>query len=526
VRLKIKINTLSFYLNFLLALKNIGINKMKKLIALSLCSLLAACGGGGSESTPKVNDSVGDTSTGTVTNTDFVIGTVAPLSDARVCADVNQNSVCEESEFLGLTSTSGAFTVAGDYADTAIIIDAVPEQTLDINTGILVDGAYTMYAEAGTVNVSAVTTMSVDSGYSMQSIADMWLVDLNMVTGDYTTLLESGSPQAILVGLASDYAVKLLQEGGSLSGVPQSVSLVADYVYSTLESGVSPADISFELDSDGQMYVSVPSVDGGTGDSPFIQELSEPLLVGDWSAYYFDRVTEDDGFGRVTITEGIGDAYCSVKEYITANKPIPLDAEKECVDFLYTHNTAIAGDAQYRFAYGHKSDKGTALLFKAYKRVENDNFLPNGYMWIDNYDVKEDEGMGLRGRDWWHSIYSGFAKNSEGDYDHVVYKVDFEASLVAEYANGEVDEGRLTYVEDARMSPTITVKNQTLSYYSATAIHQIAAFRVDDYVGLGMFKRNQELSFGLFSPNGEIISSTLNAEVFDNLLINMIELEK
>lgn len=41
-----------------------------------------------------------------------------------------------------------------------------------------------------------------------------------------------------------------------------------------------------------------------------------------------------------------------------------------------------------------------------------------------------------------------------------------------------------------------------------------------------MFKRNQELSFGLFSPNGEIISSTLNAEVFDNLLINMIELEK
>ncbi|MDO6658867.1 hypothetical protein Q4550_23720, partial [Anaerobacillus sp. 1_MG-2023] len=84
---------------------------------------------------------------------------------------------------------------------------------------------------------------------------------------------------------------------------------------------VSPADISFELDSDGQMYVSVPSVDGGTGDSPFIQELSEPLLVGDWSAYYFDRVTEDDGFGRVTITEGIGDAFCSVKEYITANKP-------------------------------------------------------------------------------------------------------------------------------------------------------------------------------------------------------------
>ncbi|TMP04865.1 hypothetical protein CWC11_10850 [Pseudoalteromonas sp. S3178] len=504
---------------------------MKKLIALSLCSLLAACGGGGSESSAPVKDSVGDASTGTVTNADFVIGTVVPLNGARVCADVNQNLVCEESEFLGLTSTSGAYTVSGDYTDTAIIIDTVPEQTVDINTGSFIDDAYTLYAAAGSANVSAVTTMSVDSGYSMQSIADMWFVDLNMVSGDYTTLLESGSPQAILVGLASDYAVKLLQEGESLSGVPQSVSLVADYVYSTLESGVSPADLSFELDDNGQMYLSVPSVDDGSGNGPFIQTLSDEVLVGDWNIYSFARLEGGDHaeatYGKLTIKEGVGNAFCFVDDVISSESVIAADAEQECVDRYTSHTEMIAvGHQKYRFVYGHESDKGSALIFRAFTDIGNDKYVSNGYVWIDNYTAKANEFMGLRARDWYRSVYSGLAQNSAGDYDYAAYMVDFENKMSVEYASGEMVETRLQYLENVSLLPSFEANKDTLYFVDEYASNHISALRVDDYVALAMFKRNEALTLGLLSPNGDIISATKEGDIFNDLLINMVELKK
>lgn len=488
---------------------------MKNLIALSLCSLLAACGGGSGSETP-VPDTTGDSTTDVVTSVDFVIGTVGPLSDARVCADVNQNLTCEESEFLGLTSASGAFTVSGDYTDTTIIVDAVSEKTANVNAGNIVGHSYTMYAASGSANVSPVTTMAVDSGYTVESIADLWSVDVSVFEGDYTAL-DAGNAQGVLVGLASDYAIKLLQEGVSLSDVPYDVSLVADTVYASLESGVAASDISFELDDSGQLYVLVPSTDVEVVSGDFIQDVSPSSMKGDWNAYYFDG-TGDDVYGELTIVPEDNNAFCLKSSPIGSEQPMAADAEPECVSLGFGRNGLMLADAkdEYRLVYGHESDAGTALLFEITTKYTSFSSY-NGYMWIDNYSTAVNEGMGIRDRDWYHAIYAGLTEDSAGEFDGVTYKVDFEETIGVEYDSGEVVDARFSYIQDSMFSPVFKMNQSSLVYSDGVTYNRMGMLRVDDYLSLGLFLRDQKMSLGLVSPNAEIIESVEDLKMYNGI---------
>ncbi|WMS96192.1 hypothetical protein RB215_17475 (plasmid) [Pseudoalteromonas sp. HL-AS2] len=500
---------------------------MKKLITLSLCSLLAACGSG---SETQVPDSTGDTSTGVVTNVDFVIGTVGPLSDARVCADVNQNLVCEESEFLGLTSASGAFTVSGDYTDTAIIVDAISEKTANVNEGNIVGHSYTMYAEAGSANVSPVTTMAVDSGYSVESIADLWSVDVSVFEGDYTALDDSNA-QAVLVGLASDYAIKLLQEGVSLTDVPYDVSLAADTVYAALESGVVASEISFELDESGLLYLKVPSVEVDVVEGDFIQGTTLSSFVGDWSAYHFDRL-DGDQYGQVTIkAESSWEQFCIKNAFVDSGQPLNADVDADCYDFSVDIDGSMVLTSQdshtliYNLIYGHKSDAGTALLFKV-EKIVNGRRYGGGFMWMDDYSAAVNEGMGLRDRDWYHSIYTGLADDSAGEFDGVAYEVDFEERMSVEYDSGEAVDTRFSYVQDLAFSPVFEMNQTSLVYSDGVAYNRTGMLRVDDYIGLALFKRDQKLTLGLLSPNAEIIESVDNWKMYNGTAADLKTLVK
>lgn len=500
---------------------------MKKLITLSLCSLLAACGSG---SETQVLVSTGDTSTGVVTNVDFVIGTVGPLSDARVCADVNQNLVCEESEFLGLTSASGAFTVSGDYTDTAIIIDAVSEKTANVNEGNIVGHSYTMYAEAGSANVSPVTTMAVDSGYSVEAIADLWSVDVSVFKGDYTALDDSNA-QAVLVGLASDYAIKLLQEGVALTDVPYDVSLAADTVYAALESGVVASEISFELDESGLLYLKVPSVEVDVVEGDFIQGTTLSSFVGDWSAYHFDRL-DGDQYGQVTIkAESSWEQFCIKNAFVDSGQPLNADVDADCYDFSVDIDGSMVLTSQdshtliYNLIYGHKSDAGTALLFKV-EKIVNGRRYGGGFMWMDDYSAAVNEGMGLRDRDWYHSIYTGLADDSAGEFDGVAYEVDFEERMSVEYDSGEAVDTRFSYVQDLAFSPVFEMNQTSLVYSDGVAYNRTGMLRVDDYIGLALFKRDQKLTLGLLSPNAEIIESVDNWKMYNGTAADLKTLVK
>ncbi|MDN3381560.1 hypothetical protein QL995_02545 [Pseudoalteromonas sp. APC 3358] len=500
---------------------------MKKLITLSLCSLLAACGSGSETQVPV---STGDTSTGVVTNVDFVIGTVGPLSDARVCADVNQNLVCEESEFLGLTSASGAFTVSGDYTDTAIIVDAVSEKTANVNEGNIVGHSYTMYAEAGSANVSPVTTMAVDSGYSVESIADLWSVDVSVFKGDYTALDDSNA-QAVLVGLASDYAIKLLQEGVSLTDVPYDVSLAADTVYAALESGVVASEISFELDESGLLYLKVPSVEVDVVERDFIQGTTLSSFVGDWSAYHFDRL-DGDQYGQVTIkAESSWEQFCIKNAFVDSGQPLNADVDADCYNFNVDLDGSMVLTSQdshtliYNLIYGHKSDAGTALLFKV-EKIVNGRRYGGGFMWMDDYSAAVNEGMGLRDRDWYHSIYTGLADDSAGEFDGVAYEVDFEERMSVEYDSGEAVDTRFSYVQDLAFSPVFEMNQTSLVYSDGVAYNRTGMLRVDDYIGLALFKRDQKLTLGLLSPNAEIIESVDNWKMYNGTAADLKTLVK
>ena len=500
---------------------------MKKIITISLCSLLAACGSGSETPVP---DTTGDSTTDVVTSTDFVIGTVGPLSDARVCADVNQNLTCEESEFLGLTSASGAFTVSGDYTDTTIIVDAVSEKTANVNAGNIVGHSYTMYAEAGSANVSPVTTMAVDSGYSVESIADLWSVDVSVFEGDYTAL-DAGNAQGVLVGLASDYAIKLLQEGVSLSDVPYDVSLVADTVYASLESGVVASEISFELDENGLLYLKVPSVEVDVVEGDFIQDTTLSSFVGDWSAYHFDRL-DGDQYGQVTIkAENSWEQFCIKNAYVDSGQPLNADVDAECYNFTVARDGLMAISNQdnysltYSLVYGHKSDAGTALLFQVMKSV-NDRQYVGGFMWMDNYSAAVNGGMGLRDRDWYHAIYTGLADDSAGEFDGVAFEVDFEERVSVEYDSGEAVNTRFSYVQDIAFSPAFEMNQTSLVYSDGVSYNRTGMLRVDDYISLGLFKRDEKLTLGLLSPNAEIIESVENWKMYNGVAADLKNLVK
>ena len=218
---------------------------------------------------------------------------------------------------------------------------------------------------------------------------------------------------------------------------------------------------------------------------------------------------------------------CFVDDVISSESVIAADAEQECVDRLTSHTEMIAvGHQKYRFVYGHESDKGSALVFRAFTDIGNDKYVSNGYVWIDNYTAKANEFMGLRARDWYRSVYSGLAQNSAGDYDYAAYMVDFENKISVEYASGEMVETRLQYLENVSLLPSFEANNDTLYFVDEYASTHISALRVDDYVALAMFKRNEALTLGLLSPNGDIISATKEGDIFNDLLINMVELKK
>lgn len=491
---------------------------MKKLLTLSLCSLLAACGSG-SENTDSNN--AGDTSGGNAVTpvSDFVIGTVRPLDDAQVCADKNKNYRCDDSEVLGLTNLNGKFTVPGGYADTPLVVEVIENQTVDIKTGFAISKSYTMYADAGVKNVSPISTMSIDSGYTMTAIADMWGIDFGILSGNYTVDLEPYNAQAVLVDIAAKYSTMLLQNNISLMHVPNDVSLVVDYVFTALESGVEPSQISFELDENGAMYVSVPEVGAGTDEDfvvgEFIDSLSLGLLDGQWNAYSFgSKITAQvDAYGSLTIDASSATPFCLTENAIEATEPLVVPAEPECKtmtlgDFGLMH---VDFNTQYSLLYGHTTDAGTALLFRVGKSHE-DNL--HGFMWIDNYATDLEQGMGLRGRDWYRAQYSALTNNSADQFDTAIFSVDFNEEVSVEYASGEVIEARFDYIEGSEFTRVFKMNQSSVVFAGQNHYHRLAAFRLNDYLGLSMHKRDEKLSLGLISRNPAIIESINESKMF------------
>ncbi len=128
-------------------------NRTPLFVLSALCvSVLAACGGGGD----------GGSSTSSLT------GTVADgyLEGAKVCLDINSNTVCDTGEPSGTSGANGAYTISGitggDETRYPIVVE-VPATARDSDdpAGVTVGQAYVLTAPAGKGSfISPLTTLA------------------------------------------------------------------------------------------------------------------------------------------------------------------------------------------------------------------------------------------------------------------------------------------------------------------------------------------------------------------------------
>lgn len=120
-------------------------NKLTLIATLIVAGFLTSCGGGGGSTTPNATIS-GQAADGY-------------LQNAKVCADVNGDSVCNDSEPQQReTGADGSFTLPATAANYPIIVEVVPT-TIDSDTGLEVSSTYTLSAPKGKTFISPITTM-------------------------------------------------------------------------------------------------------------------------------------------------------------------------------------------------------------------------------------------------------------------------------------------------------------------------------------------------------------------------------
>ncbi|MFA6015216.1 MAG: MbnP family copper-binding protein [Gallionellaceae bacterium] len=117
-----------------------------------------------------------NTTTNPPTTTTSLSGAVADgyLSGAKVCLDLNINSVCDAGEPSDITGNTGAYSITGIAATINAasypIIAEVPATAVDADTNAAVGTAFTLTSPAGTSFVSPLTTLvheKIMAGYTI-----------------------------------------------------------------------------------------------------------------------------------------------------------------------------------------------------------------------------------------------------------------------------------------------------------------------------------------------------------------------
>ncbi|WP_323750990.1 hypothetical protein [Marinobacter sp.] len=149
-------------------------------LAIAATISLTACGGGASSGSPSAADNNTDSN-----QTTTVSGRAADgyLAQARVFIDLNGNGALDSDEPRTDTDGSGFFTLETPSVDAALIVEAIQNLTVDLDTNQPVPNAFTLRAPIVADNaeqfVSPITTMvlnEMDDGQSLeqakQTVAD------------------------------------------------------------------------------------------------------------------------------------------------------------------------------------------------------------------------------------------------------------------------------------------------------------------------------------------------------------------
>jgi|GEM_PF-3896525 len=254
--------------------------KLQRMMAVLSLTALAGCGGGGGGSSAPVPQPV----SGKVVD--------GYISGAKVCLDVNQDKVCQDSEPHATTNLDGSYTIPNvlpsDLAKYPILVE-VPATAVDSDKpGVQVGQPYTMSAPAGSPAVVSPLTTLVQSqievsGQSVGDAVKAIQAQLGLTTlspmDDYKA--SNGSQATIAAQVAKVVATSIAQSTANIQGAVgsgasveqvvklsvqqalQSLPTVAQAVQTAVQGGqttLSDADITQLMTSSGAAVQSGPNL--------------------------------------------------------------------------------------------------------------------------------------------------------------------------------------------------------------------------------------------------------------------------
>ena len=173
---------------------------LKTFLAVSITSILTACGGGGGETTPVTPEPPAPAPT-----VDYpVVAIDGYLQDAEIWLDLNGNGERDADEPFAMTSTNGEATLTIStnisFNDYSVVVKAIKGITFDESSNSTVHQNFLMAAPKGESVVTPLTTMvhtkiesGVDKETAIDEVAQALNLDINEVLGDF---IEEGNEAA------------------------------------------------------------------------------------------------------------------------------------------------------------------------------------------------------------------------------------------------------------------------------------------------------------------------------------------
>jgi len=164
---------------------------MKRSILLST-SILLALSGCGSDSDEDISPKNDENSTPT---TKVITAIDGYLSNAKVITDTNDNNILDsEDTLLGRTDEHGQFNIPLSYENATVFIEAVKDETIDSNRGLITQ-SFTLSADGSDNVISPLTNMVVEL---LAADANLTLADAQQRVAD--TMEGLGIESALLFG--------------------------------------------------------------------------------------------------------------------------------------------------------------------------------------------------------------------------------------------------------------------------------------------------------------------------------------
>lgn len=107
------------------------------------------------------------------------------LSQAEICVDKNENSLCDSGESIGVTNAIGAINLKESDLGYPIIAKIIPGKTQDSDRIGIAQKAYVMIASKDQTVITPFTTLANSQGITMDELASDLNLNPDLISDDY-----------------------------------------------------------------------------------------------------------------------------------------------------------------------------------------------------------------------------------------------------------------------------------------------------------------------------------------------------